>query len=141
MATPSNPAPVSGPGALSQRTDGGPGNERQPIRDLPNPAYGEGQEFRAMQAGAPMFQQQDMPTAPVPPGLFDPTGRPDEPVTSGIASGPGAGPEPVMDAEQMKNRDIQLIMGYMPAMRRAAGAVNAPTAFKSFVRYLETYRG
>lgn len=141
MATPNNPAPVSGPGALSQRTDGGPGSDRQPIRDLPNPAYGEGQQFRDMQAGAAMFQQPDVPSAPLPPGLFEPTQRPDEPVTSGIASGPGAGPEPEMTRDQMKSKDIQLIMGYMPSLRRAADAVNAPQAFKSFVRYLETYRG
>jgi len=38
---PSNPAPVSGPGALSQRTDGGPTQGAKYISGLP---YGQGQE-------------------------------------------------------------------------------------------------
>ena len=32
---PTNPSPVSGPGALSRRTDG-----QQPTQDLPNAKYG-----------------------------------------------------------------------------------------------------
>ena len=42
---PSNPAPVSGPGALSARTDGGAGSSKQPIRRIPGQAYGEGKAF------------------------------------------------------------------------------------------------
>ena len=42
---PSNPAPVSGPGALSARTDGGAGNSKQPIRRIPGQAYGEQREL------------------------------------------------------------------------------------------------
>ena len=46
---PTNPAPVSGPGALSRRTDG-----RQPTRSLPNAKYGENAAFEAAQGAAPM---------------------------------------------------------------------------------------
>ena len=49
--TPSNPAPVSGPGALSQRTDGGPTQGATYISGLP---YGEGQQTYANQVTAPM---------------------------------------------------------------------------------------
>ena len=38
---PENPAPSSGPGALSQRTDGGPAQGAKYIPGLP---YGQGQE-------------------------------------------------------------------------------------------------
>lgn len=43
---PSNPAPVSGPGAMSKRTDGGP---VQKLRDLPDAQYGEAATFRDLQ--------------------------------------------------------------------------------------------
>lgn len=137
MPTPNNPAPVSGPGALSQRTDGGPADS-QPIRALPNAAYGEGKEFRELQQGAPLYEQA--PPSP-PTGLFEPTQRPDEPVTSGIASGPGAGPTQYPSFLDQQNGDMQKIVPYLPSLRRAASQQNAPDTFKSFVTYLETYSG
>lgn len=86
---PSDPAPVSGPGALSARTDGGPG---QPVRELPNAAYGEGGEFRALQEAAPLAGGNP-PPRPAPVPLTAATERPLEPVTHGAPVGPGAGPE------------------------------------------------
>ena len=84
---PSNPAAVSGPGALSKRTDGGPTQAATYIPGLP---YGQGQETYNNQVSAPMagnpFPQQEMPTE-----LFAPTMRPNEPITSGVDIGPGAG--------------------------------------------------
>jgi hypothetical protein len=92
---PANPAPVSGPGSLSQRTDG-----KQPIMDLPDAKYGENAQFRADQAGAPVPQAASPATAPVPPGppdlgpvpapLSGGTLIPGQPVTHGADSGPGA---------------------------------------------------
>jgi len=86
---PSNPAAVSGPGALSKRTDGGP---TQAATYIPGMPYGQGQETYSNQVSAPMagnpFPQQDMPTE-----LFAPTMRPNEPVTSGIDMGAGMGSE------------------------------------------------
>jgi hypothetical protein len=84
---PSNPAAVSGPGALSKRTDGGP---TQAATYIPGMPYGQGQETYNNQVSAPMagnpFPQQEMPTE-----LFAPTMRPNEPITSGVDIGPGAG--------------------------------------------------
>ncbi len=84
---PSNPAAVSGPGALSKRTDGGP---TQAAKYIPGMPYGQGQETYNNQVSAPMagnpFPQQEMPTE-----LFAPTMRPNEPITSGVDIGPGAG--------------------------------------------------
>lgn len=101
-----SPAQVSGPGALSRRTDA-PG---QPIRSLPDPKYGEAQEYAATQKAAPLAEAQPAPRGPAPsemarqlasggpeptaappapmPGLFD-RGDPSVPVTTGAPIGPG----------------------------------------------------
>lgn len=104
-----SPAQVSGPGAYSQRTDA-PG---QPIRDLPDPKYGEATAYRDVQKAAPLAEAQPGPPSPAPsdmartlagqgpspaaapapeprplPGLFDP-GDPGVPVTTGAPLGPG----------------------------------------------------
>lgn len=71
---------VSGPGALSQRTD------RQPMRAVTGLPYGDGQALMQQQAGAPMAAT---PKADVV-GFDVPTQRPDEPVTHGADAGPGA---------------------------------------------------
>jgi len=94
---PSNPAPVSGPGALSKRTDGGPTQGAKYISGLP---YGQGQETYSNQLAAPMagnpmsgsamgnsgLVQMEMPTE-----LMAATSRPNEPITSGIDIGDGPG--------------------------------------------------
>ena len=83
---PSNPAPVSGPGALSQRTDGGPTQGATYISGLP---YGQGQETYSNQVAAPMAGNpfaMDMPTE-----LMAPTARRNEPITTGVDVGDGAG--------------------------------------------------
>jgi hypothetical protein len=88
---PMNPAPTSGPGALSQRTDGGPSQGAKYIAGLP---YGQGQETYDQQTAAPMFGGSPMPSAPkvdMLTPLFAPTTRPNEPVTSGIDMGEGPG--------------------------------------------------
>ena len=99
--TPSNPAPVSGPGRMSQRTDGGPQQVQAEMSGMP---YGENAEFETLQSAAPMSASQvkarpargggskggSMGSPMVP--LFAPTQRPDEPVTAGAPFGPGDGP-------------------------------------------------
>ena len=94
---PAKPAPVSGPGALSRRTDGGPS---QGARYMRGGAYGEGQEMMGLQQAAPMAaepkQRASAPrkVAPVPiTPLTAPTQRPDEPITTGNPLGAGPGPE------------------------------------------------
>ena len=95
---PAHPAPVSGPGALSARTDGGPG---QPQRNLPDAQYGENASYIAQQQGAPVSGNSgggpggaSQPAAQqAAAGFADPSGRPDEPVTAGSPLGPGPGLE------------------------------------------------
>lgn len=89
--TPANPAPVSGPGALSRRTDGGAG---QPIRVAPGGAYGARQASVALQQAAPLQAGPPRPTgqgtvapAGLPmPNVFAPTNRPAEPPTAGATA-------------------------------------------------------
>jgi hypothetical protein len=86
--TPANPAPVSGPGALSARTDGGATSQPQMVAS--GGAYGDRQEMESIQGGAAMAAA---PGTPRPPALTDPTARPNEPITAGAAMGPGMGPQ------------------------------------------------
>ena len=114
MRRPQNPAPVSGPGQLSQRTDGGP---QQVLADVSGMAYGENQAMEAIQAAAPMSAAgQATPRAtrrggagratqraaesPIVP-LMSPTQRPEEPITAGAPFGPGPGP---MSSQQIPPR-------------------------------------
>ena len=89
---------VSGPGKFAKRTD----LQFQPTE------YGQGVEYDAIKAGAPLASTPDVrgatPTAvrdaasattpqdALTP-LFAPSQRPDEPITTGIPVGAGAGPE------------------------------------------------
>lgn len=92
---PNNPAPVSGPGALSRRTDGNP---TQSAQYMAGGAYGEGKQMLEMQRSAPMAAAsrpnikaapiQDLNLAPIVP-LNAPTQRPDEPLTAGMPFGAG----------------------------------------------------
>jgi hypothetical protein len=94
---PSMPAPTSGPGALSQRTDGGPA---QGAKYIPGMPYGEGRATYDQQTAAPMAGAAPTPKpAPIelPTPLMAPTSRPDEPITAGINMGPGPGSEVMAD--------------------------------------------
>jgi len=89
---PSNPAPVSAPGALSQRTDGGAiDGMTQPQQAYTGFKYGENQAIQEQQSGASMAGNP-FPMADISP-LNAPTARPEEPVTTGINMGEGAGTE------------------------------------------------
>jgi len=89
---PSNPAPVSGPGALSQRTDGGATEGMsQPQQDYTGFAYGENKKLADQQSGAPMAGNPFSMAGIVELGA--PTQRPNEPITHGLSQGPGAGTE------------------------------------------------
>lgn len=85
---------VSGPGPYAKRTDLAYQSE----------SYGDGVAYDAAKSGAPLERAPKSPKlseAPQVPmggamgspsvGLFDPTQRPDEPITSGIDMGAGVG--------------------------------------------------
>jgi hypothetical protein len=98
---PNNPAPVSGPGALSKRTDGGPS---QPVMDVGGFEYGGRQDFADIQGGAPMAATDNGAAPTPPPPLFSPTTRPGEPITSGVPIGAGPGPAPEPRVARVSDR-------------------------------------
>lgn len=101
---PSNPAPVSGPGAMSQRTDGGPADTQAPMI-APGGAYGDRTDMLDLQSSAPMEAAPPMPAAaPVSPVPFtEASQRPSEPLTTGVDIGPGAGSEILGGTPQLYN--------------------------------------
>lgn len=117
--TPRQPAPVSGPGQLARRTDGGPAQTTVPMTGM---AYGENADYNDIQSSAPMAAAPSVSNARArksnPTGqsaaatpLFAPTARPDEPVTAGAPFGPGAGPSPMPSPSSLQE-----------TMRRVAAA-------------------
>lgn len=146
--TPRNPAPASGPGQLSQRTDGGP---QQVLSDVSGMAYGENQAMESLQSAAPMSASgqassraaRNAPRArggqqggSKPTSLMSPTSRPGEPVTDGASFGPGAGPRNLPNAREQSKQDAQMIAKYLPDLMDIAESQDTPEGFKRFVRYL-----
>jgi len=101
---PSKPAAVATPQG-GQRTDGGAGSQKQPLRRIPGMPYGEQKALTQQQQAAPLAgggQTTPMPqqqAQPARPDVFAPTERPMEPTTQGAAFGPGSGPADQLEDE------------------------------------------
>jgi len=142
---PSNPAPVSGPGALSRRTDGGPGDAKQPIRVPTGGDYGDATQLMKLQQGAPLAASPggniDLSTLlggggdEVTP-LGAPTQQPNTPVTDGAALGPGAGLEALGLSDQ-KDSDMQRLLQYLPVFEHMAEQPNSSRSARNLVRQLK----
>jgi len=146
--TPGNPAPVSGPGSLSQRTDGGPQQVQTDVSGMP---YGENQELEEMQSAAPMSasgqatarasrrggagRATQRPAGMGMQSLMSPTQRPDEPITAGAPFGPGDTPSgPVFNQEY--DQDVEMLKGYLPDLEAALTFEGTPKTFRYLVNYL-----
>lgn len=97
---PEKPAPVSGPGKYSRRTDGGPGmTNTQAARYLAGQDYGEGKVANEVAQAAPLAAAPEIPPlTPVPEGFADLSAEsqyPDEPETAGWDYGDGPGYTPM----------------------------------------------
>lgn len=131
---PMNPAPVSGPGSLSQRTDGGPGDAKY-VSGL---GWGEGQKFYDTQVSGNdalrKIEQPNMPTtgltniAPSQSliGLNIPTQMPDIPVTDGADAGAGRG----MSALGLQPQDLANYTTAKDVIQSLASNPNASPATK-----------
>lgn len=139
---PSNPAPVSGPGKHSRRTDGRPNQ-----MDLPDARYGEAQDFREIQGGAPMGGGPSSavplsaagaaPVAPPTP-LNAPSTMPGQPVTAGADAGPGPGLGALgLNMPTSEKEDLAKRYGpYLPLLIRKAEDPMSSQEFRDQVRYL-----
>jgi hypothetical protein len=143
---PNNPAPVSGPGALSQRTD-------QPIRQLGNAKYGEQKNFQQIQQGAPMAGGPGIPTGPSPSAFASaagggaasavtpfsaPTQRSGEPVTSGADRGPGPGSDSLSLTPSTNKQDFTALRPALPMLQFLANLPGAHPGSQQFVRFLQS---
>lgn len=139
---PSNPAPASGPGALSRRTDGGPS---QPVRTPTGMPYGEAGELARLQRAAPLAASGGTPTpgregGGAPPNIVPfgaATQEPNTPVTAGAALGPGAGPE-ALGIPDAPSADLQSLLGYLPVFEFMANQPGASSASRNLVRQLKS---
>jgi hypothetical protein len=90
---PASPAPASGPGSLSRRTDG-------QVQAVPTGLpYGDATDLANQEGAAAMSGTPNVPSpspsqitgaAPAPAPFDRPSERPDEPITQGADIGPGA---------------------------------------------------
>ena len=104
---PDSPAPVSGPGALSRRTDGG----APALSDTPgNLDYGARRDLETLEQGTGGAGAQGVPggggsgapagggPVPAPPvDAFGPTQRPQQPIMTGVTGAQGAAPQLTAD--------------------------------------------
>lgn len=138
--TPATPAVVSGPGALSSRTDGGVLNPKEP-------EYGERQALENLSSAAPLATSPSGPPqvqAPAPnplaalTGMGAPTTRPGEPVTAGAAAGAGPGVDalglPRNPAEEQRSDAAQLSPGMVQALIAQAQSPDASASLRRLVR-------
>jgi len=137
---PAHPAPTSGPGALSARTDGGPA-DRQPGGRLANSSYGETKDMQDIQSGAPLGQSMAPPEAPpadssslIP--LDADSARPDEPVTAGADAGAGPGMS-MLGLPSEDAGDLQGIIKDLPMLEWYSNQPNASPSFKAWVRRIK----
>jgi len=122
---PANPASVSGPGALSQRTDSPP-----PIPG--DGSYGDTKNMTAIQSGAPMSPS---PSPGIPmPGFGDPSMNPDEPVTAGSPLGDGAGPEAL--GSDPRPEEVQRMKRWLPQLQLMAKDPATPQSVKALFEYI-----
>jgi hypothetical protein len=134
-----NPANVSGTGGAGQS-----GN-------YTGFAYGENKALNSqrMEGNQAVATTQAASSAPATPygdinmpelgGLFDPTTRPDEPITAGVDFGAGPGsdalPKSLMNNARA-DENARIAAQYLPDLALAARSPSAPDSFKRFVNYL-----
>lgn len=145
---PAHPAPVSGPGRLSRRTDG-----RQPQMVAAGGDYGDRKDMQQIQAGAPMsgdIGSGGMAAQGAPVGLPDPstltpldadTQRPMEDVFAGMSGGPGAGPSVANMPSPLTDEQRQRLRSFLPVLVILASRDDADPNTRRLVRQLRAELG
>lgn len=145
---PEHPAAVSGPGRLSQRTDG-----RQPQMIASGGGYGDRQEMQSIQAGAPM--SGDLGSGGVAaggaaaPGI-DPSQlvplnadsqRPMEAITAGMSGGLGPGPSVLNQPSPLTDDQRERLRRFLPVLVVLASRDDADQNTRRLVRQLRAELG
>jgi hypothetical protein len=136
---PGNPAPVSGPGALSRRTDG---------RVAEGFAYGMNKQINEQAAAAPLKKAPSFNAGsarmgemrsmtPITP-VTAPTMDPNDPITNGVPVGPGANSIAGLPSGPAEDPDINMIRDYYPMLEFWASQPGTSQATKDYVQYLRT---
>lgn len=138
--TPAAPAAVSGPGALSARTDGG-------VMDPNSPSYGEVADVQSLQQAAPLAGPSGAAAQGGAPGgnplaALMGLGAPGSgglPVTAGASAGAGPGPEALGLPGDALSEDKADAQSLSPATINALLAeASRPTATPSFKRLVRS---
>lgn len=129
----------AGPGKYSTRTDN---------LQMGSTAYGEGVETQAIKSGAPLAKTGDVrpiragdvrqaaTKAPIT-GLYAPTERPDEPITSGIDMGPGPDSSSLMMNQPVDYTNFNAnIQSYTPVLSYIASLQNTSPETRRAIRQL-----
>lgn len=134
--------PVAGPGQFSRRTD-----MTQKMRDLPNPDYGEGASYKALQQGAPMAASPDIRggsladllggSAPNVVSLNEGTMQPGTPVTDGASLGAGQGVEALGISTPRSKQDLQNMANQLPVLEWMGNQPNASWGLRQLVRQIK----
>ena len=127
---------VSGPGPYAKRTD----------LSYQSQSYGDGVAYDAAKSGAPlatapknpMLSQAPQVAAPQAPvtGLFEPTQRPNEPVTHGIDMGAGAGSEALMMRQPDDGNFYASIQSAKPVLAYIADMPNTSPETRAAIKQL-----
>lgn len=147
---PATPAAVSGPGAFSQRTDGGPGTTpKQAQRYVGGGEYGTNKKFneevvsQAPMAAAPEMSNTNMnsaiPTANDIPDLFAETQKPEEPATAGMNFGEGPGSEVLQykkDQALQNDADLQRAAQILSVLESMSDNEDVSHATRQMIRRL-----
>jgi hypothetical protein len=138
---PGSPAAVSGPGALSQRTDGRP--TATSLEQLSSGKYGETQDLSQVAGGAavsgPSMGNQALASALQGGGLGfgQGTAQPQTPVTDGAQYGAGAGADALNANNPTRATAQQLAQkGILAVMVKVADSDDASAEYKQYVRTL-----
>lgn len=144
---PENPAPVSGPGKFSKRTDGGPADTKQAQVKITGMGYGENKDLNEIQSQGPLAAAPGMPSTPMsmpsipltpPTPLTAPTERPNEPVSAGMPFGPGTGVLPSSPTQMDNTDDKQRALVILGMLQDSYNKGNASQGTINLIRQLRS---
>lgn len=125
---------VSGPGKFAKRTD----------LEVQSTGYGDKAQYQAAKSGAPLATASKSPMLSQAPqasstpvtGLYDPTARPNEPVTQGVDAGAGAGPEALSMRGPDDTNFRSAMMQYLPVLNFVSDQPNTSPETRAAIRQI-----